>query len=155
MRTTQINHFVKNVNVNNANLQNLLNSATVSTVGMGSILSRSPVINTDIGSSLNLNPNPTPNPNQINLVEFTRLYKIGPIPVIDFIIIYICFYLLNSIYFDLDYKIILIATIPLTILFNLITNANCKVTNLILLILIVSTYYLITCCTNLMPKIKS
>lgn len=83
-----------------------------------------------------------PSEKEISLLDFSRLYKIGKIPVIDFIIIYILLYSINSIYFKYDYKIILIVTIPITIIFNLFTNPQLKLSTIMLIILILSIFYL-------------
>jgi hypothetical protein len=86
----------------------------------------------------------TENQKTINLWEFIRLYTIGNIPIIDFLIIYIAIYLINSLYLNYDKKIVLISTIPITILYNIITNKNMKVTTFLVLVLIISIYYLFT-----------
>jgi len=83
-----------------------------------------------------------PSEKEISLLDFSRLYKIGKIPVIDFIIVYILLYSINSIYFRYDYKIVLIITIPITIIFNLFTNPQLKLSTIMLIILILSIFYL-------------
>ncbi len=52
--------------------------------------------------------------------------------------------MLNKIYFHFDYKIILIATIPITIIFNIVTNKHFVLSNLMIIILFFSFYYLLT-----------
>jgi hypothetical protein len=80
----------------------------------------------------------------MNLFQFSRLYTIGKIPIIDFIIIYIFMYLLNSICGMYNYKLILVAAVPITIIINIITNKNVKINAVLLIILIISMYYLLT-----------
>lgn len=79
---------------------------------------------------------------QVNLIEFSRLYTIGQIPIIDFIVIYILLYIVNHIYLKFDYKYILIATIPIVICFNLITNKNLKISWGMLVVLFGCMYLL-------------
>lgn len=81
--------------------------------------------------------------NRLSLLNFSRLYKIGQIPIMDFIIIYIILCILNAIYFNYDYKFMLILTIPLTILSDIIFIKNIKTTKLLLIIFLVSIIYLI------------
>ena len=59
---------------------------------------------------------------EINLWEFSRLYKIGQVPILDIILIYIILYLFNSLFLDYNFKFVLILVIPVTILFNVLTN---------------------------------
>ena len=79
---------------------------------------------------------------EMSLLEFSRLYKIGQIPIMDFVMIYILLYVLNSICLKYDYKYILIATIPLVILLNLITNKSLKM-NWFLLVIVLGSIYLL------------
>ena len=81
--------------------------------------------------------------NELNLLNFSRLYKIGQIPIMDFIIMYIILCIFNAICFNYDYKIMLVATIPLTILIDIIFVKNIKITKLLLIIFFVSISYLI------------
>jgi len=136
------NRLIKPINTTVVNnLTGVFGTATASTLGMSPLMSRDPNILLNVES-----PNyKIKSENEINLVEFTKLYKVGQIPIIDFFMIYIIFYLINSLYLNLDYKIVLVATIPLTIVFNLITNDQCKISNMILLILVMSLYYLSFC----------
>lgn len=84
---------------------------------------------------------------QINLLEFSRLYKIAGIPIMDFVITYILLYCINALYLKYDCKIILILTFPVTIIFNMLINEKLKMTNLILLVLVLS----IICLFNTNP----
>jgi len=59
---------------------------------------------------------------RVTLLEFIRMYTIAKIPIMDFIIIYVIIYSLNCIYFDCDFKIVSVGTIPLTIFLNMIFN---------------------------------
>lgn len=81
---------------------------------------------------------------QLNLWQFCRLYTIGQMPIMDFFVIYVILYSINTICTDYNYKLILIATIPLTIIFNIFTNKNIKISGLLILILLTSFYYLLT-----------
>lgn len=78
-----------------------------------------------------------------SLLDFIRLYKIGGIPIIDFFIVYIILYMINKIHFNYDFKLVLVATIPVTIVFNLVINKKIKITLIIIIILLLSMLYLI------------
>ena len=80
---------------------------------------------------------------EINIVDFCRFYKVGHIPVIDFLVGYVILYVLNNICPKFDYRLILIGTIPLVIIFNLATNEDIQTNLLLLLILVGSIIYLI------------
>ncbi len=83
----------------------------------------------------------------LNLWQFCQLYKIGGIPVIQFIVLYFLLYIFNAIYGHYNYKLILIITVPIVIIFNLITNPNVKLSIInasiifIALILIINMKY--------------
>lgn len=79
---------------------------------------------------------------EMNLFDFSRMYKIGQIPIMDFIVVYILLCILNALYFDYNYKFMLVATIPLTILTNVIFMKNIKLTGLLMTIFVVSILYL-------------
>ena len=83
-------------------------------------------------------------PDTMNLLEFSRMYKLGQIPIIDFIIGYIFLYIINSIWTKYDYKLILIITVPLVIIFNLLLNPDVKLSIGLGIILVVSIYFLLT-----------
>lgn len=85
---------------------------------------------------------------EISLLEFSRLYKIGQIPIMDFIAIYIILYLFNSICLHYNYKLILVSTIPITILFDILTNNNLKISGIMIFVLIISILYLIISVKN-------
>ena len=78
----------------------------------------------------------------INLWQFIRLYTIAGIPIIDFFITYILIYVFNSYYLHYDEKIILISTIPITIIYNLLTNKNVKMSWFLLAVIIISVFLL-------------
>lgn len=82
----------------------------------------------------------------MNIINFSRLYKIGQIPVFDFIIIYVLLYIINRVYFHWDCKIILVVTIPITIVFNLLTNERIRLTNSMMILLLLSTYVIFESC---------
>lgn len=93
----------------------------------------------------NSNPSSIPaNEKKINLVEFSRLYRIGQIPIIDFIVVYIILYIVNALCWNFDFKFILVATIPITILFNIFSNKQLKISWVIIVILIICFYLLLT-----------
>lgn len=81
---------------------------------------------------------------KINLWKFIRLYTISGIPLIDIIIVYVILYIINSLYCGYNYKFVLILTVPITILFNMLTNKKFKLSIFILIVLIISIYYLLT-----------
>lgn len=85
---------------------------------------------------------------EINLFDFSRLYTIGHIPVIDFVIVYIILYCLNCLCLDFDFKVVLIGAIPLTILINLLSNDKVNISVGLLTVLfvtiIVSIHSLVT-----------
>lgn len=82
------------------------------------------------------------NKNVTNLWQFSKIYTVGNIPIIDFLIVYIFLYLINSIYQKYNYKLVLIATIPFTIILNIFINKNIKISWIILLVLMISIYFL-------------
>lgn len=150
MKPTQINRFVNKLN--SSSLNNLLNAVSVQTNHLTQNSPTYSVIKSTIDPNEIIQSNYVESTQfeksrdkEINLIEFTRLYKFGQIPIIDFIFVYIIIYLVNSIYLDLDYKIILVGAIPITIVINLLMNKKCKTTNIIILVLIMSMYYLLTC----------
>lgn len=77
----------------------------------------------------------TPN---INLLEFSRMYEICEIPIINFVIVYIILYFLNCLYFDYDFKIILIATIPITLIFSIVSSPKLKLSLSMIIISVIS-----------------
>lgn len=79
---------------------------------------------------------------KINLLDFIRSYKIGKIPIIDFLIIYVLLYIFNKMYYHFNAKTIIIATIPITIIINIVLYHNTKFGNGIIIIMIVSIFYL-------------
>lgn len=79
---------------------------------------------------------------EMNVYHFCRLFTIGEIPIIDFIIIYLLLYFLNKIYFQCCYKLVLIAAIFTTILFNITTNKNVRQSGYIIIIIVLGFLYL-------------
>jgi hypothetical protein len=80
----------------------------------------------------------------LNFWQVARLYTIGRIPIIDFIIVYIILYIINSIKLHYNYKFILIAVIPIVILINIFINKNLKPSFILILIVAISLYFLVT-----------
>ena len=81
---------------------------------------------------------------ELNFWQFLRLYKIAQIPIMDLIIIYVLIYCVNSIYLNYNYKWVLLMTIPITVLFNILTNKEFKLSAIIMAMLIITLYYLLT-----------
>jgi len=79
----------------------------------------------------------------ISLWQFIRMYTIAGIPIIDFIIFYVIIYIINAIYLHYDYKLVLIITVPITILFNILTNKKLKISWFIVVAMVISIYYLV------------
>jgi len=79
---------------------------------------------------------------KISLWEFSRLYKIGQVPILDIILIYIIIYLFNSLFLHYNYKFVLLMIIPTTIIFEIITNKEFKVSLIVVIIFAISVYYL-------------
>jgi hypothetical protein len=84
-------------------------------------------------------------PHKMTLAEFIKLFRIGDIPVIYFIIIYIVLYILNGIFCTFDYKMILVATIPVTIIINILANPKMEISGIIVGITALSLLYLVWC----------
>ena len=81
---------------------------------------------------------------ELNLWQFSRLYTIGEVPVIDFLIVYIILYLLNFMCSHYNYKFVLLATIPITIILNIFVNNKMKCTGVTMIILVISIYLLLS-----------
>ena len=118
------------------NLSNLLNSAAISTISLGTLMSNTNDYVTEISNKPLYVPQ-----KEITLLQFMRLYKVGNIPVIDFLVVYVMLCVLNNLYFNLDYKSILIGTVPFTIVFNILSNPKCKISQSVIIILIASLGY--------------
>ena len=82
-------------------------------------------------------------PSTINLWQYLHMIRIGQIPIIDLILVYIFLYFINRLYLHYDYKYVLVATIPVTIFFCFLTIKNMKLTLFIIIILIISILYLL------------
>lgn len=84
-------------------------------------------------------------PDEMSLLEFIKMYKVGEIPIFHFIIFYILFYIINCIFLNYDFKIVLISAIPATLLYELAVNPQRKLTLVMLIILALTIYYVLTC----------
>lgn len=82
------------------------------------------------------------NESELNLCQFCRLYTIAGVPIMDFFIVYILFYVLNSICLKYDYKLVLLATIVVVIVFNIFTNKNISCLPFWIIVLVVTLYYI-------------
>lgn len=105
----------------NSNILNIVNKITkpTSCIDLKSLIDESSCVRTDSALDEYLQENISENEKQLNLWQFIRLYKIGQIPIIDFVVTYIVLYLFNLYYFHFDYKFILMMTILVVILFNM------------------------------------
>jgi hypothetical protein len=81
-------------------------------------------------------------PSQISLWECITLYKIGNIPIIEFAIGYLLLYFINHYFLKCNYKIILIV-IPFVILLNIAFNKSTKPSWFLIIILLITLYFLI------------
>ena len=77
------------------------------------------------------------------LMEFIRMYKIGNIPIMDFLITYILLYVSNKLYLNLDNKYVIIATIPITLLMDMILDDEITPSILIISIIIITCTYML------------
>lgn len=80
---------------------------------------------------------------EISLWSFTRMYQLGGIPIMDFIVGYIFLYLLNKLVFKCDTKLIIFSIVPIVVLANIACNPQVKLTWFIIGIMILSIYFLI------------
>lgn len=78
---------------------------------------------------------------KINLIDFMRLYKVGSIPIIDFIFVYFILYATNRIFMLTDHRIIIILTIPITLLIDLMSNPEVRLNGLIAILFALSLCY--------------
>jgi hypothetical protein len=79
-----------------------------------------------------------PKKDKINLLEFSRMYEIYNIPFINFFIVYAILYGFNCLYFEYDFKLVLFATIPITILISMISNPELNLSIPMMILLVVS-----------------
>ena len=88
-------------------------------------------------------PDPEIKP-KLNLWEFSRMYQVYNIPVTDFIIVYLILYCVFHIYSYDNLKLALIMTIPITLIFNMVTNPKLTVGtyNTIFIIVIIFLVYM-------------
>jgi|SRR5579872_257063 len=137
MKAINTTHLIKPT-TSSPHLSTLLNSAAISTISLGSLMDRPRNYTNKISNSSN-----DKSPKEITLLHFMRLYKVGNIPIIDFVVVYLMLCVLNHLYFHLDYKIILISAIPFTIIFNLLADPNCKLSQSTLIVLAASIGYVV------------
>lgn len=78
--------------------------------------------------------------NKMNLYQFSRLFKIGGVPFMDFVTVYILLYISNNMYFNICNEKILVSTIPATVLFNYFIHNKPK--NYLLVTSIICIIYL-------------
>ncbi|XWV26477.1 putative orfan [Tupanvirus soda lake] len=105
------------------------------------------IMNDETYNFLQKNPETTSvsdNEQILNLWQFIRLYTVATIPIVDFIIVYTVVYILNALYLHYNHKFVLISTVPFTILISILTNKNMKITSFIIIVMIISIYYLLT-----------
>ncbi|XWV25218.1 putative ORFan [Tupanvirus deep ocean] len=105
------------------------------------------IIDDDKYNLLQKNPQATTvseNEQIINLWQFIRLYTVATIPIVDFIIVYTVIYTINSLYLHYNHKFVLISTVPFTILVSILMNKNMKISSFIIIVMIISIYYLLT-----------
>jgi hypothetical protein len=82
-------------------------------------------------------------PHKINLFQFLRMYKIGGIPIIDFVSIYVLLYIINKVYINANYKIVFLASIAITIFVDAVMITGIYTSKLMLLIFVLSVFYII------------
>lgn len=82
-------------------------------------------------------------PMVINLWDFTRMYQINHIPIVDFIYVYLILYTSNILWLHYDYKNILIGTIPIVILLNLLFNEHIRISGFLILGFFICIFYLV------------
>jgi hypothetical protein len=75
---------------------------------------------------------------QMNLLEFSRIYEIHNIPFINFFIVYALLYSLNCLHFGYDFRLVLLASIPITIFLSMISNPGLNLSLSMMIVLVVS-----------------
>lgn len=80
----------------------------------------------------------------ISLLKFSRLYTFGSVPIIDFISIFLIFYVLNQLTYHYKFSTILFFSIAITICINLIFNKETMLNLFICITLIICLYYLLS-----------
>ena len=80
---------------------------------------------------------------EVSFLQFLRSYKVGQIPIMDLIIIYIIIYISNALYFKCSYQLPLLVAVIITIVLALIFDKNFKLSIIILIILALSVYLLV------------
>ena len=89
-------------------------------------------------------PNVQEEKKELTFIQFLRMYRIGQIPIMDLIFIYIMIYVANSLYFKCKYQWTLLMSIIFTIIIAIIVDRNFKMSIIIIIILIISIYLLVT-----------
>jgi hypothetical protein len=72
-----------------------------------------------------------------DLWDFCRLYKVMNIPILDFFVIYIILYVLNKLYFGLNYKFILVLSVLVTVMFESLTSDTVQINLAIMSVIII------------------
>lgn len=78
----------------------------------------------------------------MSLWDYSRMYEIGNIPIMDFIGAYILFYVVNSMYFKRDFRYVIFVTIFSVILLNILFNKRVKISITASIILLLCAYVL-------------
>lgn len=102
------------------------------------------IINEDNNDQINYKMMIPKNMETINAWQFLKLYTVSGIPIVDFFFIYVILYVINSIYLHYNYKLVLLLTIPITIIYNIITNKKLEISVFMVVSIIVSAYFLFT-----------
>jgi hypothetical protein len=84
-----------------------------------------------------------PNGTELNLISFTRMFRFGNLPIIDFIVVYLILYVINKSYLRCDYQHIFALTILIVIGINILDNKTFRFSKLILILIIISVSYLV------------
>ena len=77
-----------------------------------------------------------------SLLEFIRMYKIGNVPIMDFIIVYILLYVGNKLHFNLENQYIILSTVPITLLIDLLLDDEITPSVIMYGIIILTVFYL-------------
>ena len=80
---------------------------------------------------------------EMSFMQFLRSYRIGQIPIMDLIIIYIIIYISNALYFKCSYQMPLLISIIITIALAMLFDKNFKLSIIILIILAIAVYLLL------------
>jgi hypothetical protein len=83
------------------------------------------------------------NAEPISTIEFARMYTVAGIPFLDFIISYIILWVINAFFPIFDQKTVLLGSVPITIVYNLMTNPNVKMNFFLLVVMMISIYFIV------------